>query len=96
VPTTDIEEAGAWLRLTLITGLGNITLRKLLTEFGTPEKILAARPVELRNFVTAEVAALIAGGGENHKAPPGPARGGPPRCSSSRTVRPWGLRPVAA
>lgn len=68
MPTTDIEEAGAWLRLTLITGLGNITLRKLLTEFGTPEKILAARPVELRNFVTAEVAALIAGGGNTDSA----------------------------
>lgn len=68
MPTTDIEEAGAWLRLTLITGLGNITLRKLLTEFGAPEKILAARPAELRNFVTEEIAALIADGGNTDSA----------------------------
>ena len=63
MPTTEINEAGAWLRLTLIPGLGNVALRKLLTEFGVPERIFAARPAELRNFVDAQVATLIAGGG---------------------------------
>jgi DNA processing protein len=32
----------AWLRLTLVPGLGGQTLRKLLSEFGLPEQVLAA------------------------------------------------------
>jgi DNA processing protein len=63
VPATDINETGAWLRLTLIPGLGNAALRKLLAEFGSPAAILAARHAELRHFVSADFAALIANGG---------------------------------
>ena len=59
---TDINETGAWLRLTLIPGLGNATLRKLLAEFGSPEGVIAARPAELRHFVSADIAAQISGG----------------------------------
>jgi DNA processing protein len=62
VSTTN-NEAEAWLRLVLISGLGNVALRVLLTEFGTPEKVLAARTAELRNIVAMEIATLIAGGG---------------------------------
>jgi len=63
VPTTDLTEAGNWLRLALIPGVGPITLRTLLTEFGSPERILAATHAALRNFVAAEVATEIARGG---------------------------------
>jgi DNA processing protein len=63
VPATDISDTGAWLRLTLIPGLGNAALRKLLAEFGSPERVLAAKHAELRNFVSTDIAALIASGG---------------------------------
>jgi DNA processing protein len=65
VPATDINETGAWLRLTLIPGLGNATLRKLLAEFGSPEGVLAARQAELRHFVSADIAAQISNGEGN-------------------------------
>jgi DNA processing protein len=60
VPATDINETAAWLRLTLIPGLGNAALRKLLAEFRSPPAILAARRAELRHFVSADIAGLIA------------------------------------
>lgn len=63
MPTTDANETGCWLRLTLIPGLGNVTLRTLLGEFGTPERVLAARYSDLCNFVAADIAKLIADGG---------------------------------
>ena len=63
MPATDINETAAWLRLTLIPGLGNAALRKLLAEFRSPAGILAARHAELRHFVSAEIAGLIANGG---------------------------------
>jgi DNA processing protein len=63
VPTTDPAEAGNWLRLALIPGVGPVTLRTLLTEFGSPDAVLAASHSALRNFVPAEVATAIAGGG---------------------------------
>lgn len=68
MPTTDFNEAGAWLRLTLVPGVGNVTLLKLLTEFGTPENVFTARPAELQNFVSAELATLIANGGNADSA----------------------------
>ena len=61
--TTDLNDAGFWLRLTLIPGLGNSPLRKLLAEFGEPKEVFAARHAQLRNFVSADVATLIANGG---------------------------------
>ena len=63
MPATDISETGSWLRLTLISGLGNASLRKLLAEFGSPARVLAARHAELRHFVSADIAALICDGG---------------------------------
>lgn len=63
MPTTDPKDSGFWLRLALIPGLGNVALRRLLAEFGGPEQVLAARHAELRSFVTADVATLIANGG---------------------------------
>ena len=63
MPTTDATEAGHWLRLALLPGVGNLTLRRLLTEFGSPENVFAATPSALRNFVAADVATSIAAGG---------------------------------
>jgi DNA processing protein len=63
MPTTDANETGCWLRLVLIPGLANAPLRRLLTEFGAPQNVLSARHAELRNFVSAEIATLIADGG---------------------------------
>jgi DNA processing protein len=60
---TTIDEAAPWLRLVLVLGLGNAKLRKLLSEFGGPAQVLAARSADLRNFVSADVAASIADGG---------------------------------
>ena len=68
MPTTDSDEAGGWLRLSLIPGLGHVTLRQLLAEFGAPEKVLAARHPELRNFVSADLATAIADGGNGDAA----------------------------
>jgi DNA processing protein len=63
MPTTDVNEASAWLRLALVPGVSNATLRKLLSEFGAPEKVLSASIARLRDFVTADVTHLIADGG---------------------------------
>ncbi len=62
------NELDAWLRLTLISGLGNATLRKLLSEFGTPEGALDARHTDLNRYVAAEIAAQIAAGGNAQAA----------------------------
>lgn len=59
----DHHESDPWLRLTLIPGLGTAALRKLLREFGSPERVLAARRAELQRLVTADIAARIAAGG---------------------------------
>ena len=57
------NELDAWLRLTLISGLGNVTVRKLLSEFGTPESVLGASRSDLVRIVSTEIAALIVSGG---------------------------------
>lgn len=51
---SDPGRAG-WLQLTLTPGLGSATLRKLLTQFGLPEKVLAAGRVNLARFASARV-----------------------------------------
>lgn len=60
----DHNEFDAWLRLTLISGLGPAALRTLLREFGSPENVLAARAAELSRFVAPDIAARIAAGGD--------------------------------
>ena len=49
--------------MTGTSGLGNSALRKLLLEFESPERVLAARHTELTRFVTSRVAEHITGGG---------------------------------
>ena len=44
----------SWLQLTLAPGLGAATLRKLLSQFGLPERVLAASRVELSRYASAE------------------------------------------
>ena len=38
-----------WIGLSSIPGIGRVTFRKLVTHFGSPERVLAASPDELRN-----------------------------------------------
>src|SRR5258706_5843775 len=51
-----ISDSGlaSWLQLTLAPGLGAATLRKLLSQFGLPEKVLAASRAELSRYASAE------------------------------------------
>jgi DNA processing protein len=51
--TPDPGLAG-WLQLTLTPGLGAATIRGLLSQFGLPEKILAARRTELARYASAD------------------------------------------
>ena len=44
----------SWLQLTLTPGLGAATIRGLLSQFGLPEKVLAARRTELARFASTE------------------------------------------
>ncbi len=60
---SDRHESELWLRLTLIPGLGQAALRKLLLEYGSPERVLAARRAELQRLVGTDIAAQIAAGG---------------------------------
>lgn len=48
---TDIGSLAAWLRLTLIPGIGGETQRKLLAAFGLPEAIFAAGRLEVRSVI---------------------------------------------
>ncbi len=44
----------SWLQLTLTPGLGAATIRGLLSQFGLPENVLAARRAELARFASAD------------------------------------------
>ena len=44
----------SWLQLTLTPGLGSATLRKLLSQFGLPEKVLAAGHANLARFASTQ------------------------------------------
>ena len=63
MPVSDHTDAESWLRLALIPGLGSATLRKLLAEFGSPERVLAARGADLGTRVDGEVRTQIMAGG---------------------------------
>ncbi|MSQ50186.1 MAG: DNA-protecting protein DprA, partial [Betaproteobacteria bacterium] len=45
----------SWLQLTLTPGLGAATIRRLLSQFGLPEKVLAAKRAELARYTSTEV-----------------------------------------
>jgi len=44
----------SWLQLTLTPGLGAATIRKLLSQFGLPENVLAARRADLAPYAGAD------------------------------------------
>jgi len=44
----------SWLQLTLTPGLGAATIRKLLSQFGLPENVLAARRADLAKYAAAD------------------------------------------
>jgi DNA processing protein len=52
-------ELAAWIRLSLVPGLGGQGLRKLLAAFGMPQQVLGAGRAALASIVSAEVAARI-------------------------------------
>jgi DNA processing protein len=56
---TDAESLAAWLRLTLVAGIGGQTQRKLLAAFGLPETLFAAGRSALRGVVGDKTASLL-------------------------------------
>ncbi len=54
----DVELA-AWIKLSLVPGLGGQSLRRLLTAFGLPQQVLAVGPGALARIVSAEIAGRI-------------------------------------
>ena len=56
---SDQPALAAWLRLTLIPGIGSETQRKLLLAFGTPEAIFVASRSSLRGIVGIKADALL-------------------------------------
>ena len=58
----------AWLRLTLVEGLGAAAVRQLLGALGSPQQVLDSSSTELRRHVTAELATAIADGGNRDAA----------------------------
>ena len=59
--TGDIE---SWLALSLIDGLGDESIRKLLAAFGSPAKILSAPPTDLERVVKRRAACNLARGAD--------------------------------
>lgn len=59
------EDLAAWLRLSLVPGLGSEGLRRLLAAFGGPEQALAASRAALARHVAEPVAAAIKQGGQD-------------------------------
>lgn len=60
--STPANDTALWVSLSLIKGLGDKTLRSLLSQFGTPEQIYATPAAQLRQFSTASIAEAIGRG----------------------------------
>jgi DNA processing protein len=56
-------EREAWLRLTLVKGLGSAVVRQLLAAFGSPQRVLGAGIAELNRVVAPELSSAISAGG---------------------------------
>jgi DNA processing protein len=56
---TSKEELGAWLRLSLTHGVGNETMRRLMTAFGLPEVVFTQSSSALRQVVSAAQALAL-------------------------------------
>ncbi len=53
------DELGAWLRLTLTPGLGDVSARRLLAAFGPPEALYTQTPQALQTLVNPAQAAAL-------------------------------------
>lgn len=62
------NDLALWLRLSLIPGLGDRSLRRLLLGFGSPKKIFSASRDALAKFIPAEAAAIIRDGRADDEA----------------------------
>ena len=58
-PSLTPEEAGLWIGLSLIPGLGSQTYCALLRRFGTPDQIYAASYQDLKSVVPDKIASVI-------------------------------------
>jgi DNA processing protein len=56
---TNAESLAAWLRLTLISGIGGETQRKLLAAFGLPETVFAAGRSTIRGVIGDKATSLL-------------------------------------
>ena len=54
-----LDELSAWLRLTLLPGIGSETARKLLNQFGLPQQIFTAQAKALREVLSERLLALV-------------------------------------
>ena len=59
-------ELAAWIKLSLVPGLGGQGLRRLLTAFGLPQQVLAAGRGALARIVSAEIAGRILSDLDSH------------------------------
>ncbi len=58
-PMTPTEDLSSWIALSVVPGLGEISLRKLLKQFGPPDQILAASESALSQIVGNKLAERI-------------------------------------
>jgi DNA processing protein len=61
-------ELEAWLRLSLLPGLGHQSLRRLLLSLGSPEAVLSSSQPALRAIVSERIALAIGKGGADRSA----------------------------
>ena len=66
----DAEEARNWIALSLISGVGGETYRRLLSAFGNPEQIYATPICQLQEVVDSKIASAIAEGVDETKLAP--------------------------
>jgi len=68
VASAEHSDLDAWLRLTLLNGLGGASIRHLLSAFGAPQQVFDTGILELRRHVAPEIASAIAAGGNKEAA----------------------------
>jgi len=68
VTPAERSDREAWLRLTLINGLGGAAVRQLLSALGTPQQVFDTGTLELRRYVAPDIASAISAGGNEDAA----------------------------
>jgi DNA processing protein len=64
------DDARYWIGLSLINGLGGETFRRLLSSFGTPERIYATPTAALKQVISSDIAAKISDGPDEQRLAP--------------------------